>query len=743
MIGRFFMVWRAALFTVFTVACVMIVLYGASVHLRGALLAVITAAAGGLIVAAAKKLLVDGVDSMQALVEKRYSMLETIPDGFFIVDRDFRFTHVNERAEQIFSRGADELIGVRIQDILDPLASELLPEMQRVVSVEAPLERLQYFPASNRWIEIRMQPAQDEVLVYLRDISERKVAEMKSREQERRLRLLLSQIPAVLFTVDLDRRITSVAGAALSERHLSEEQLIGASFEALLAEHDQRAAGVEAIERVLGGEAISYETRLQNRWLQNDLEPLRDASGNVVGAIGVMLDVTEVRSNAERFAQLARQDVMTGLPNRMALEERLPALLEGAVRNHESVAVLFVDLDRFKNINDTLGHRVGDELLRAVAHRMQARVDNRAAIFRPGGDEFVIVIDGIKHKRTVASISMDILQAFAEPFDLEGRELFVTASIGASLFPQNAQTAEELIAYADSAMYRAKEAGRNNAKLYDGTMHAHVLERMGLEQDLRQALARGELYLMFQPIVEMGSRRIAAAEALLRWKHPLLGELAPHMFIPIAEETGVIVEISRWVLREACTNAARIRRDGAPDFRINVNLSPRDFYEQDLAAMLAGILAETGLPAEALDLEVTENVVLNDLALETLQRIAKMNVNVVVDDFGTGYSSLNYIKRLPVKAIKIDKSFVDDVAIDSYDQGIVKAIATLGQTLGLRVIAEGIESEAQYEFLRSLQCQHAQGHFFYRPQLWSSFVSIMHRNGEIASGGGRVIPLYG
>jgi diguanylate cyclase (GGDEF)-like protein/PAS domain S-box-containing protein len=737
---RFFVLWRAAFFTLLTVGCLAAVFSAALLgvnHLLVGLLALIAVVVLG---AGAKILLIDGVESMHSLVEKRYSLLESIPDGFFIVDPQFRFTHVNERAENLFNRTADQLIGQRVEALLDPLASELLPELRHCASQGEVVERLQYFPASNRWFEIRMQPARDEVLVYLRDVSKRKKTELQSRDQERRLRLLLSQIPAVLFTVDLDLKITSLAGAALSEQDLSEEALVGSPFEALLVGQEQRAACLAAVQRVLQGEAASYETRLRDRWLQNDVEPLRDADGNVVGAVGVMLDVTEVRSNAERFAQLARQDVMTGLPNRLALEERLPGQLERALQNHESLAVLFVDLDRFKNINDTLGHHTGDDLLRAVSERMAARIDNRAAIYRPGGDEFVIVIDGIKHKRTVAAISMDVLQAFAEPFDLNGREIFVTASLGASIFPQNAQTADELIAFADSAMYRAKESGRNNAKFYDGTMHAHVLERMGLEQDLRQALSRGELRLMFQPIVDIGSRRVVGAEALVRWQHPLLGELSPQTFIPIAEETGVIVEISRWVLREACGRAAQIRRNGAANFQISVNLSPRDFYEQDLAATLAAVLAETGLAAEALSLEVTENVVLNDLALDTLHRIAKMQVNIVVDDFGTGYSSLSYIKRLPVKAIKIDKTFIDDVAMDPYDQGIVKAIATLGNTLGLRVIAEGIESESQYEFLRSLKCEYAQGFFFYRPQPWSTLVTLLERSGDVEK---RVIPLYG
>ncbi|HKU68078.1 MAG TPA: EAL domain-containing protein [Candidatus Baltobacteraceae bacterium] len=694
------------------------------------------------ILLAAKILLVDRSQSVRALVEKRYNILESIPDGFFIVDSQFRFSHVNERAEELFDRSADQLVGQRVEDLLDPMASELLPEMERAAQTGTPLERTQYFQSTGKWVQIRIQPARDETLVYLRDVTERQKTEKASQEAERRLRLLLSQVPAVLFTVDLEMRITSVVGAGLAEHAFAEASLLGAPFEVLVSEHDQKKDCIAAVRRVFQGNAVSYETRRHDRWLQNDVEPLRDADGNVIGAVGVILDVTEVRSNAERFAQLARQDVMTGLPNRLALEERLPAQLDNALQHRESVAVLFVDLDRFKNINDTLGHRVGDELLRTVTQRMLARMDNRGTIYRPGGDEFVIVVDGIKHKRTVASISMDVLQAFAEPFDVDGRELFVTASLGASVFPQNAQTADELIAFADSAMYRAKEAGRNNAKFYDGTMHAHVLERMGLEQDLRQALARGELHLLFQPIVDLPTRRVVGAEALLRWQHPLLGELAPQTFVPIAEETGVIVEISRWVLREACANAARIRREGASDFHINVNLSPRDFYEQDLAATLAAVLAETGLPPEALALEVTESVVLNDLALDTLQRIAKMRVNVVVDDFGTGYSSLSYIKRLPVSAIKIDKSFIDEVAVDPYDQGIVKAIATLGNTLGLRIIAEGIESESQYEFLRSIKCEYAQGYFFYRPQQWNAFLSILQRSGEIGSSA-RVIPLYG
>ncbi len=565
-------------------------------------------------------------------------------------------------------------------------------------------------------------------------------ADMLSRESENRLRLLLTQVPAVLWTVDRDLLLTSVSGGKLSERH--PEQLIGKPVDAFIVDDEQRLQSLDALRRAIEGETVRYESLHDGRWMQNDVEPLRDDCGDVVGAVAVMLDITDMRENAERFARLARQDALTELPNRLALNERLPKMLEEAVENEDGVAVLFVDVDRFKTINDTLGHHMGDELLKQVASRLKQRLTAHATIFRPGGDEFVVVVQAIKHKRTVASVAMDVLSAFSEPFDIHGRELFVTASVGTSIFPQNAETADELIAFADSAMYRAKESGRNNAKFYDGTMHAHVLERMGLEQDLRQALARNELTLLYQPIVEVETRRVVGAEGLLRWRHPLLGELMPGAFVPIAEETGIIVDISRWVLAQSCSTAAAIRSSLAPDFRIAINLSPRDFYEQDFPAVLEAVLAEYSLPPSAVDLEVTENVMLNDLSLATLSRVHASGVKIVVDDFGTGYSSLGYIKKLPVNAIKIDKGFIDDVTRDPYDQGIVKAILTLAQTLGLRVIAEGIEYEAQWEFVRSLKCDHAQGYYFHHAMRRDDLIQLIQDSKPVRPTA-RVISMYG
>lgn len=732
---------RIFVFAVLTILSFGAVWVAALAHLASAQLAICALAGVLAVILAGKYLIGDGIASIRGLTERGYNVVESIPDGFFIIDKDWRFSHVNERAEELLRKGAGELIGVRVQDVLDPLASDLVPEMLSVRRQGLPLERLQHFQSTDRWVEIRIQPARDELLVHLRDITERKKSELLLKTTAS-LRLLLSQMPAVVWTIDRELRLTSVRGAASADKTLFSEDLIGAPYGASIDDIEQRRNCLAELRRALEGDAVRYEIHQNGRWLQNDVEPLRDAEGAVIGAIGVMLDVTDVRESAERFARLARLDVMTQLPNRLALEESLPAILEDAAARQGPVAVLFIDIDRFKTINDTLGHRAGDKLLRAIAGRLQQRLVNRASIYRPSGDEFVVVIEGIADKRAVLSVATAVLTSFHEPFVIDGRELFVTASIGTSFFPENAQTADDMVAFADSAMYRAKEAGRNNVKSYDGTMHARVLERLGLEQDLRHALGRKELTLTFQPIVDARSKRIVTAEALLRWRHPGLGELLPEVFIPIAEESGIIVEISRWVLTEACTMAMRIRQSVAPEFRVSVNLSPRDFYEQDCAAMISEVLTETGLPASALELEVTENVVLNDLAVATLLRINAMGVQVVVDDFGTGYSSLNYIKRLPVHAIKIDKSFIEDVTRDPYDQGIVKAIATLAQTLGLRVIAEGVETEPQWDFVKSLHCDQAQGFLFHRPLRGQELLVCVSQESQPASTTPRVVPLH-
>ncbi len=658
--------------------------------------------------------------------EERYSIIEAVADGMFIVDHNWCFTHVNEKAEQLLHATANELVGRRIEDVLDALASDLVPEMRAALSQSIPIERMQYFKATDAWIEIRIQPASNGVVVYLRDVTARKRAEMLLRDSEHRLQLLLGQVPALLWTVDLDSRFTSLVGAGLATQGYEPDDLNGQRFEVMLADTESKGTAISTIRRVFAGESARFETRHSGRWLQHHVEPLRTENGTIAGAIGVALDITEMKETADHFAHLARIDALTQLPNRLALEEMLEASMERARRTRGSLGILFVDVDRFKNVNDTLGHRAGDTLLREFAARLHKTIDIRGTVFRSGGDEFIIIVD-LSDTLSIPMIAVDVQAALALPFYVSGRELHITASIGTSTYPDGAKNAEELVTHADLAMYRAKQSGRNRIKNYDPASDTGALYRLRLEQDLHRAISRDELSLAYQPIVSVTNGRIVGAEALLRWVHQKHGEIPPEQFIAIAEETGIITELSRWVLYRACETAAEVRSSLDPDFRIAVNLSACDFYDTNLVSIIEEALKAAALPADALDIEITESAMIHDLALQTLDSLRAMGVRIVVDDFGVAYSSLGYLKRLPVGAVKIDRAFVHDITTDAYDQAIVGAIVSLAQTLELDVIAEGIESLEQWEFVRTLPVTNAQGYYFSYPVASQDLTALLRQ----------------
>ncbi|MGB6987533.1 MAG: EAL domain-containing protein [Candidatus Aquilonibacter sp.] len=632
--------------------------------------------------------------------ERRYSVLESVQDGIFIVDDRWRFTHVNEKAEELLHATAADLVGRRLDKVLDPLASDLLPEMRNVRESSMPIERTQFFPGTNTWVEIRIQPAEREVLVYLRDVSDRKRAEILLRDSERRLRLLLEQVPALLWTVDLDMRFTSFVGTATSAKGFTQQEL----------GEDK----VDQIRRVFSGDSQRFESYHSGRWMQHHVEPLRGANGQIIGAIGVALDITEMKETADHLARLARLDALTQLPNRFALEEQMIEMVETAEAQERRLGVLFVDLDRFKTINDTLGHRAGDELLRQFAIRLRRAVDPEASVFRSGGDEFIVMLE-LGATISVPMITADIQLALAEPFFIAERQLFVSASIGAATYPDDGMSAEELLSRADSAMYRAKYTGRSRIGFFDVGGDEQAPYRLRLEQDLHYAIPHGEFHLLYQPIVDAVTTHLVGAEALLRWNHSKHGEIMPEEFIAIAEETGLIVPISRWVLHEACMEAVRIRASGYPDFRVAVNLSARDFGEVDLADTIRDILAETGLPPSGLELEITENMKIDDVALMTMRTLSGLGIRIVVDDFGVAYSALGYLKRLPIAAVKIDRTFIRDADEDAQDRAIVRAIVALARSLELEIIAEGVETPEQWQFINELACQRVQGYYFSRP----------------------------
>lgn len=665
--------------------------------------------------------------------QQRYTILEAISDGVFIVDDDWRFTHVNERAEHLLRSHAGDLIGRRIDEVLDALASDLVPEMKAARATGVPLERTQYFHANASWMEIRIQPAEREIVVYLRDVTARKRAELRLRESEQRLQLLLGQVPAVVWTVDLDMRFESLMGAGLAAQGLDEDELLGKRFEVMLADAEAKDTAVASIRRVFSGESARFETRRKDRWLQHKVEPLRDANGAILGAIGVALDITEIKDATEHFRQLARIDPLTQLPNRLALQERLEESLLQAVRRGVSVGVLFIDLDRFKNINDTLGHRAGDLLLREFAARVQNIVDRRGTLFRSGGDEFIIVSD-LSDTLSVPMIAADIQGALREPFFVMGRELQVSVSIGTSTFPDGAKSADELITHADVAMYRAKQLGRNSVKSFDPVRDTGALHRLRLEQDLHRALARKEIDAVFQPIVSLSTGEIVGAEALMRWAHGKLGPIPPDQFIGIAEETGVITELSRWMLERACRHAAGVRSRGLRSYRVAVNLSPRDFNDPSLIDSVREALVRCDLTPDALDIEITEGTIMHEQAMEALEGLRDLGVRVVLDDFGVQYSSLGYLKRLPVDTVKIDRGFMRDIATDAYNQAIVRAVSSLAKTLHLSVIAEGVEEREQVDFVARLGVGRAQGFFFARPLSEDALHDMLDRAPGFLSG---------
>ncbi len=549
----------------------------------------------------------------------------------------------------------------------------------------------------------------------------------RSAEGDALLRLVRENADAILWTAGRDARFTAASGAALSPLGLNPESLAGCSLDALIAPH--------LLDEVFAGAPLAVETTRGTRWLRHHVEPLRDGGGAIVGAAGVTLDVTELRATQQQLFDATHRDRLTGLPNRPSFERRVDAAIGDAARDEARFALLCVDLDRFNTINDTLGHGVGDLVLREVALRLQEMLRGGDVIARSGGDEFTILLPRVAHAKEMRVVAERVVRAFAEPVHAAGRELFVDVSVGAALYPDHGTSVDALNAHADCAMYRAKADGGNRAAVYDAAMETESARRLLLENELRHAIVRGELRLLFQPVVDVASRRIVGAEALVRW-HRDQDVIGPNAFVAIAEQTGAIVAIDRWVLREACIAAGRIREQ-LPEFRVSVNLSPRDLREPDLPDVVAALLAEHGLPPAALSVEVTEHVLLDDAMLPALRRLCALGVQIAIDDFGVGYSSLACLKRLPITALKIDRAFLREVADDPYDQAIVRSIVGVADALGLLVTAEGIESEEQFAFVQSLGCAEGQGYLFAGPVSYEVLAT------RLAPQGGHVFVLAG
>ncbi len=446
-------------------------------------------------------------------------------------------------------------------------------------------------------------------------------------------------------------------------------------------------------------------------------EPTFDADGRFTGYRGVGRDVTHQRLAEQQVLKLARYDGLTGLPNRNMFMDELERTLTRAHRHGERFALFFIDLDRFKNINDSLGHGAGDQLLKVMATRLRALLRDSDLVARLGGDEFVVLLDGTVEAAGLAHVARKALSAIAEPVAIEGRSYQVTGSIGISLYPDDGEDAATLLKNADAAMYLAKDRGKDNYQFYTAQLAAHSAQQFALEADLRAALQRDELQLHFQPKVHACGNRLLGMEALLRWRHPQRGLLAPGAFITLAEDSGLILPIGQWVLRAACRQVRAWRDARLQVLRCAINLSARQFVTDTLVDEVQAALAEHGLGADALEVEITESVLMSDpqRASRTLHALHALGVHIAIDDFGTGYSSLAYLKRFPAQTVKIDRSFVSGLPQDRDDAAITQAVIAMAHSLGLQVVAEGVETDAQLAFLQRMGCDQVQGYFIGRP----------------------------
>lgn len=559
----------------------------------------------------------------------------------------------------------------------------------------------------------------------LNDVTERRAAEEGRRASEERLRAVVSNAPVALFALDQDGRFTLAEGRGLNLLGMATGGIVGRALGEVFA---QAPRIVEQMRRALGGESFAAIAERAGLVFETSYTPVKDEAGAVTGVIGVATDITRRAAIEAQLTHQAYHDPLTDLPNRARFMERLRDALAAAGARGETVALLFLDLDRFKVINDSLGHDTGDRLLIAGAARLLGCVRPGDTVARLGGDEFTVLLDGLIGEREATRVAERITNAFRRPFDIDGHEVVVTTSIGIVLSraEPGLDDPADLLRYADMAMYQAKGSGKARHAIFDRRMGKAALARLELEADLRHGLDRGEFRLDYQPLVDLRGGQIVGTEALLRWHHPRRGVIAPCDFIPLAEETGLIVPLGRWALREACLQTRRWQEqraglaspDGEAPLSISVNLSARQVQDPDLVDEVARTLAETGLSPACLKLEITESILMEEAEATggTLEALHRLGVRLAIDDFGTGYSSLGYLKRFPVDTIKIDRTFVANLANDREDEAIIGAVATLADGLGLLVCAEGVETAAQLARLRHFRVALGQGYYFARPQ---------------------------
>lgn len=690
-----------------------------------------------------------GKQAAAALRESRQSqqaIIDTALDAAIQMDDQGRITGWNKQATLMFGWERDEAIGRLLHETIIPeryreahwkgLQRLLAGGEPRVLNTRFEVEGL-HREGHTLSIELAITKVktndQFEFSAFIRDVTQR-------RREEEQLRLaakVFENTNETILITDANNNIVAVNEAFTNMTGYSFEEVRGKNPR-LLSSGDHDAEFFQSMWRSILAEGywqgeIIDKNKAGKRFHKNlAINVVKNEQDVVTHYISISSDISERKEYDKNIHFLAYYDVLTGLPNRTLLRDRLGQMIASSHRDNEKFALLFLDLDRFKYINDSMGHSVGDKLLQSVAQRLQDCVREGDTVSRIGGDEFIVLLREVD-EQGVMLVADKLLRTLATPFNLSGQEISTYASIGVALYPTHATDIDVLMKNADAAMYHAKENGRNNYKFFTPDMHFRANQIFLMEKDLRLALEQDQFTLVYQPQVDLATGKICGAEALLRWKHPEKGFIPPADFIPIAEETGQIVAIGEWVLRTACWRFASWQKQGMPVFPIAVNMSIRQLRQPNLADVIEGILKENSLEPECLELEITEGIMMGDtkVAMDFLTRMHKLGVQMSIDDFGTGFSSLSYLKNLPVHKLKIDQSFVRDIETDESDAAIVRSIISLGHRLELKVIAEGVETLEQLDFLRIRGCDEVQGYFYSRPLVADDFIKFVNSEPQL------------
>jgi diguanylate cyclase (GGDEF)-like protein/PAS domain S-box-containing protein len=676
--------------------------------------------------------------------EAEYRLLfDSNPVAMWVVDRaTLRFLSVNKAAAQQYGFSEQEFLAKTAVELGLEQDDSGLPEA--IPGADSPIQpsgiyRHRRKNGSFIDVEIVCHPLEfggvPSLLVSAYNITEQRRAEEAVRHAEDKYRGIFENSVIGIFQSTPEGTLLNI-NRALAEMHGydSPEQLLvetGRAGSRLLA---TPSAMVELFQSAEDGVVRGAELEILRRdsttkWVRMNLRAIRNSGGEIYLREGTVEDITEQKAAEARMKFLAYYDALTELPHRTLLEDRLETALASARRRKEKVALLFLDLDRFKIINDTFGHSFGDCVLQEVARRLRSCTREHNTVARVGGDEFLVLISDAREASDAAVAAERIMQTMKDDFIIQGKPFSMGCSLGVSIFPEHGTDAEVLIKNADAAMYAAKDGGRSSVRFFTEEMNAEAVARIAMDKNLRLALERDEFSLVYQPQLEIESGRVIGLEALIRWQQPEMGLVPPDKFIPIAENNGLILPIGEWVLRTACAQARRWQDEGLPRIPVAVNVSAVQFRQESFRALLRTVLWETGLSPEFLELELTESLLLSngDATLSVLQEIKEMGLKLAIDDFGIGYSSFTYLKHFSVDRLKVDRSFVRDVIVDPDDAAITAAIISMAKSLHLRVIAEGVETADQLAFLRRNGCDEIQGYYFSHPLCVADVALLLRR----------------